>query len=198
MAATSRAAAIQLLQPGAAERMGPPMIWANIGSGTHRAPLPWVNCDIRQNEDTIPDILTTLEEPFPFEPASCERILLSHVLEHLELWRLPDFFDAMALVMAPGCEVLIIGPDTYRTLERWNAGQEPFTLLTSVMEHASYPGTTDWPNASHQWNCHEVRVMEMLELEGFSAEPLERPPDDWPSWHWAGWQFCVRATLEER
>jgi hypothetical protein len=171
--------------------------WLNVGCGTHRAPAPWINLDYHENEDTRPDVVTTPWDPFPFADHNAERVLLSHVLEHMTMEELPPFFSHLrgTLDHAVG-EVLVIGPDIYRTLDLWKAGSEPTALLRSTLEHADYPGTTDWPHATHHWNSHEQRVLEILKVEGFTAEPLDAPPADWPSWSWSAWQFAIMARLE--
>lgn len=172
------------------------MSWVCVGSGTHNAPPPWVNLDTHRGGDTQPDIVVTADDPIPDTLWPCERVLLSHVLEHIKLDDLPAFFAHLRAALTPDSEVLILGPDVYRTLERWRQGLEPWNLVQSVLEHAEYPGTTDWPEACHHWNSHGQRLLEMLKLEGFQAEPLDWAPDDWPSWHYAGWQTAILARLE--
>jgi hypothetical protein len=169
------------------------MTWINVGCGTHRAPAPWINTDFHRGGDTQPDIVTDPECPIPDSLWPVERMLLSHVLEHMTLEDLPAFFADVRASLAPDAEVLVLGPDIYRTLDLWKAGSEPTALLRSTLEHADYPGTTDWPHATHHWNAHEQRVLEILKLEGFTAEPLDAPPADWPSWSWSAWQFAIMA-----
>lgn len=169
------------------------MTYLNIGCGTHRAPSPWLNVDVHHDELHRPDLLTDPTEPFPFDDGSAERIYLGHVLEHVKLDDLPYFLHEARRTLADDGELLAVGPDVYRTLRLWREGSEPWEMVCSVMEHAAYPGTTDWPQALHQWNCHEERVVEMLSYAGFEPTQLDSPPEGWPVVQWSAWQFCVIA-----
>lgn len=174
--------------------MSAPLLWINVGCGWWRAPDPWINTDVWENDDTHPDIVVSAENPFPFPPKSVERAMLGHVLEHIPLPRVPTFLAELSDVLAPGAEVLVVCPDVYRTIRRWHDGAENWALVTSVLEHAAYPGTTDWPEALHAWNCHEARLVEMMQLSGFDqVTALSSPPDGWPVVGWADWQCCVSA-----
>lgn len=169
------------------------MRYLNVGCGQHRAPSPWLNLDVHHDELHRPDLITDPLEPFPFEDGTADRIYLGHVLEHVKLDDIPWFLNEAKRTLADGGELLAVGPDVFRVIEGWKAGREPWELVQSALEHADYPGTTDWPQAQHQWNCHEARVVEMLERSGFDAVPLESPPEGWPVVQWSAWQFCIQA-----
>ena len=171
------------------------MTWVNAGCGTHRAPEPWVNTDVWENEDTHPDVLVTSEDPFPFPKGSIERVMLGHVLEHIPLDDMPWFLCCLESALEPGGEILVVCPDVFRTLNLWKQGTEPWFMVESVIEHAAYPGTTEWPGALHQWNANERRIVEMLEVAGFEqVTALASPPEGWPVVGWADWQCCVSAV----
>lgn len=165
----------------------------NCGCGTHYAE-GWLNTDTRTNEDTHPDLIVTVADPLPFPNCSAGRIYLGHVLEHVVWNDAERFLFDVHRTLDRGGELLITGPDTYRTLEQWRDGQLPWLLVQSVLEHAQVPSTTDWPEASHQWNCREDRVVELLLATGFvDIEPHTDPPAGWPVVNWASWQCCVSA-----
>lgn len=171
------------------------MMWLNVGCGTHRAPAPWLNTDIVESDSTNPDLVVTPEDPFPFPAETVQRAMLGHVMEHVPLADMPGFLSELFYVLEPGAEILVVGPDVYRTIKLWAEKREPWFLVESVLEHAAYPGTTDWPGALHHWNCHEERVVEMLGLAGFDqVKALASPPDGWPVVGWAEWQCCVSAV----
>lgn len=178
-------------------------MWLNVGCGTHLAPKPWHNIDTVRimGPDVLPldainpDEIVDPDKPLPYDDSSCDRVLLSHVLEHVPWEAVPDFLRDVRRV-ASG-EVLIVGPDAYRTIEAYKAGKEPWTIVKSVLEHKNYPDDMkDWPGAPHHWNCHEDRVLEALRRTGWSAEPADQSIlGDWPVVAWnARWQFAVLAT----
>ena len=73
----------------------------------------------------------------------------------------------MFRVAKKGAPILIVGPDVYRTIQRWHEGQEPWHMVVSTMEHQDVnfqPGREgeDWVEAAHHWNCHEERVASLL------------------------------------
>lgn len=169
-------------------------MFLNVGCGTHRAPAPWVNTDTRETDNTHPDVIVEAGERFPFDDKSCERVLLSHVLEHIPWPAIPSFLVQVRRVLDG--ELLVVGPDVYRTIRRWSDGLEPWHLVTSVLEHAAPPERDNgWPEALHHWNCHEERVVTILDLAGFTdIQPVDpMKVQGWPIVAPALWQFAVTA-----
>lgn len=171
------------------------MTWLNVGCGTHKAPAPWVNTDTRETDNTHPDVIVEAGDRFPFDDGSCDRVLLSHVLEHVPWSAIPAFLVQVRRVLDG--ELLVVGPDVYRTIRRWRKGLEPWELVASVLEHAAAPEHDNgWPEALHHWNCHEERVVTILELAGFtnirSVDPVAI--EGWPVVAPAAWQFALTAT----
>jgi hypothetical protein len=183
-------------------------MWLNIGCGTHLAPKPWHNIDtVRRVGPDVPaavtvnpDQVVNPAEPLPFDEASCERVMLSHVLEHVPWEAVPGFLLDVRRVAS--AEVLILGPDVYRTIEAYKRGEEPWSILQSVLEHKDYPDDmAEWPGAPHHWNCHEARVIEALNRTGWHAQPVldDRILADWPVVQWnPRWQFAVIARSDGR
>jgi predicted SAM-dependent methyltransferase len=184
------------------------MTWLNVGCGTHRAPEPWWNVDTVRRVgpdiaavDTIdPDQIIDPDQPLPFEDGSCERVMLSHVLEHVPWESVPAFLRDIRRVAA--AEVLILGPDTFRSIEAYKAGREPLSLLHSVLEHKDYPDDmAAWPGAPHHWNCHEARVIEACNRTGWHATPVldDAELESWPVVAWnRDWQFAVICRSDGR
>lgn len=171
------------------------MAWINVGCGTHRAPDPWVNLDHHDGDGVHPDVITTPGEPLPYGNGTCERVMLSHVLEHIPWETLPAFLTDVRRVACG--EILVVGPDLYRTIEAWHQGKLPWSLVGSVMEHKDYPDDmAGWPGAPHHWNCHESRVAAVLDRVGFSVVPVldDALLREWPVVGWSRlWQFALIA-----
>src|SRR5215471_2064517 len=62
-------------------RPRPVNAWLNVGCGTHRAPEPWVNVDVIDNDEVHPDVIRQPGEPMPFADGSAARVFAGHVLE---------------------------------------------------------------------------------------------------------------------
>lgn len=174
------------------------MTWVNVGCGTHPAAAPWINLDTHTNEQVHPDVLVTPGAPLPFDDGGADRVFLGHVLEHVPWRDVPDFLADVRRVLDG--DLLVVGPDTFRTLDRWKAGQEPWHIVEAVLEHVGPPSLETWPANGHHWNCHEQRVVEVLELAGFTdVTPLTvdwgeiEGHGDWPHVGAAPWQFAVAA-----
>lgn len=182
----------------------------NVGSGTHYA-KGWLNIDVWEDETTRPDIVVTPGEPYPFDDNSIDAIYLGHVLEHIPWPDVQAFLYDMRRIAKPGAPILIVGPDVYRTLERWANGQEPWYMVESVLEHQElHPGdgVEWWDGATHHWNCHLQRVMNAVHNVGFAniEDYTDVIPNDvgakwwqephgqkWPvvgKWHW---QFAIKC-----
>lgn len=179
----------------------------NAGCGTHYA-QGWVNVDIWENSETRPDVLARAGEPYPFEDDTFDAVFMGHVIEHIHWPLVPDFLRDMGRVAKPGAPMFIIGPDVYRTIQRWSEGLEPFWMVESVLEHQELQPSDDagwWDGAAHHWNCHEDRVVNLLldlgvkDLEVFSdvvpnGSDFRDPYVDlvWPVVAKADWQCAVR------
>ena len=176
-------------------------IWLNVGCGTHLAPEPWWNIDGHRDAEVRPDQLIDPEAPLPFDDKSCDRVFLSHVLEHVPWEVVPTFLNDVRRIAR--AEVMIVGPDTYRVIEAYKKGTEPWSIVASVLEHKNHPDDmAHWPGAPHHWNCHEARVAEVLTRSGFHAMPVldtEAMCRDWPVVGWnPRWQFALVARNTER
>lgn len=143
----------------------------NAGCGTHYA-KGWVNVDIWQDEHTRPDVVAKPNEPYPFEDDYFDAVFLGHVLEHIDWSEVPNFLTDIKRVAKPGAPIFVVGPDIYKTLDRWKNDQEPFSMVLSVLEHQDInintPDSEWWDGATHHWNCHNDRVIKLLENAGFT------------------------------
>ncbi len=178
-------------------------MWLNIGCGPFPAPAPWVNTDVASNGATTPDVLVTHDDPFPFENDSAQRIYLGHVLEHVPWPKVGEFMDEVRRVLRPGGEVCVVGPDVFRTIERWHDGTETWEAITLQVEddhdyQAWARGETPWEGMRHCWNAYEARIVRLLERHGFAdVTPLpvtEHALTGWPVVAYTQTQCAVRAV----
>ena len=169
-------------------------LWLNIGCGPHRAPVPWWNVDVVERDGVAPDEVVELGR-LPYGDGSCERLYLGHVLEHIDWVALPAYMAELRRVLRPAAEVLAVGPDVERTINRWHQGLEPWSLVTTAMEGAS--SDLGWEGARHRWNCTESRLVGLFEQARF-ADVAAVAVDavtltGWPVVSYAPWQCAVRA-----
>lgn len=172
-------------------------VWLNLGSGEHRAPTPWVNLDVHADpvRGFVPDVLVDPAQPFATIAESAGRIYLGHVLEHTAWPSIPGLLAQARAALAGDGEILVTGPDVYRTIHLWRDGELPWEFVELVLEHADL-GTPEWPQESHWWNCHETRVERALTAAGFVTTSIADPMalDGWPVVGWASWQCAVLGT----
>lgn len=144
----------------------------NAGCGTHYA-QGWVNVDIWEDDNTKPDVRAEAGKPYPFEDDYFDAIYLGHVIEHIDWSDVPTFIMDMVRMAKPDAPILIVGPDVLKTIQLWKEGKEPWHMVLSTMEHQDVnwqPGREHewWDGATHHWNCHHERVVDMLEDLGLT------------------------------
>lgn len=157
----------------------------NLGVGEHRAD-GYLNLDTHRGPYALPDIVAM--KALPFRDGAFDRVICSHVLEHVLIGELPSVLGEVRRVMAPGARLLAAGPDCWRVIRRWRDGLEPWSIVESCMEHRSLPGEhpQGWYEEGHAWNCHEERLVAVLEMADFrvvrrfNIEVHDVPLDGWP------------------
>ena len=147
------------------------MMLLNAGCGTHYA-KGWVNTDVWVSDTTTPDVQVIPGEPYPFEDNTFDAAFLGHVIEHIPWDKVSAFLKDISRIVKPNAPILVVGPDVFKTIERWKGGFEPWWMVESVIEHRDMnyqPERTaeQWDGAPHHWNCHEKRVEKLLEMVGF-------------------------------
>jgi SAM-dependent methyltransferase len=176
----------------------------NYGCGEFYAD-GWTNLDHVHEGKIRPDIVMVPGEPMPFEDGSVEALYAGHVMEHVPWDDVPRVLADFKRVLAPGGQVCIVGPDVYKTLVLWRAGQLDDWLMIAVLENASrVEGTHDqfeeepWPGARHSWNCSAPRVIYALERAGFeyiSEVPVtDEALEGWPLVAATPWQCGVTGV----
>lgn len=185
----------------------------NAGCGTHYA-KGWINTDVWDDgETTKPDVKVIPGEPYPFSDNNFDAVFLGHVLEHIAWPEVPRFLQDMRRIAKPGAKFLVCGPDVLKTIQRWAQGQEPWHMVLSTLEHQDINTQPErehlwWDGATHHWNCHHERIVNLLSAAGFSEitdvfdvipkNPLGKEWNDgdirWPvvgHWHWHFAVTCI-------
>lgn len=185
----------------------------NAGCGTHIAD-GWVNTDVWSDGTTRPDVVVEYGKPYPFPDDHFDATYLGHVIEHIPWNEVPGFILDMCRITKPGAPILIVGPDVIKTLNLWKANIEPWHMVLSTMEHQSvhyHPGSDDevWYGAAHHWNCHNERVMTLLNSLNLPFEDVyTKIPNNpgaktwfdsesaitWPVVGKHHWQFALKIT----
>lgn len=148
----------------------------NVGAGPHYAE-GWFNTDLVETDDIRPDLVVTGADPFPFEDGTIERVYCGHVFEHVPWHEVPAWLGMLEGTLAAGAEVMFVGPDTVRVLNRWKNGEDDWHRVAAIiegtgayLEHCGQYQPIRWSADRHHWNCHEARVVEALQLEGWETE----------------------------
>lgn len=186
--------------------------WLNVGCGPFRAPEPWVNLDVHVSDSIRPDVV--VEDPdrplAGWGDGTVDRVYLGHVLEHIAWPDVPEFLADIRRALHPDGEVCAVGPDVFRAIRRWRDGLDPegWQLIESILEgpwdrdydtdgYGLIERLPAWPQARHQWNSYEKRVVVAFHLAGFShAEGRPIDPDalgGWPLVAYTQWQCAVVA-----
>lgn len=146
----------------------------NLGCGDPfcHAPDPWVNVDVRP--ETQADVLADLLD-LPWNAEEAELIYAGHVLEHLPYLSALDALREMHRVLVPGGRLLVVGPDSDKTLRLVAAG------VISAERAAQNDGHTDEDNpALHSWFTSARQVLPLCWEAGFEAREVDitaAPPD---------------------
>ena len=83
-------------------------IWLDLACGANKQPGA-VGMDIRAlpGVDIVQDLY---ELPWPLPDDCCARVLMSHIVEHLQPWRVWDIFNEVWRVMQPRGQLFIATP----------------------------------------------------------------------------------------
>lgn len=155
----------------------------DLGSGTNPAPPPWLTVDCV--EEYKPDVVADIGA-LPFGDHSAERMMASHVLEHIPLDVLGDVLTEWRRVLMPGGTLMLVGPDIDRAI----AQNEPHWLLEQIIAHGDGPG-------GHAWTCSEGVLGHLLHASGWTWSSRDvatvRAPE-WPNPQPdAAWQLAMEC-----
>jgi SAM-dependent methyltransferase len=174
----------------------------NLGCGPHYT-HGWLNVDVVATKTIHPDVVVPAAGPLPFAAGTFDKCYMGHVLEHVQWEDVPRVLAEVKRVMRPGGEVLVVGPDFSRALDRLRAAPQSEDAVRHVWEvtedHSHYQRNEpafSWAGARHYWNCYEERVVWALAHAGFvdvCGVPVEPNPPltDWPVVAYSATQCAV-------
>ncbi len=83
-------------------------VWLDAGCGDNKQ-AGCIGMDRRKRDgvDVVHDIEVV---PWPFKDATFNRIVMSHIMEHLKPWLVVDIMDEMWRVMKPGGILMMVMP----------------------------------------------------------------------------------------
>lgn len=154
----------------------------NVGCGEFYAD-GWVNVDLAADEHRHPDVIADVRS-LPFDDGTIARVFCGHLLEHLPRGQVPRALRELARVLAPGGELLVVGP----AIERATTDDERDGITL---------GACRWPHDAHRWVPTADRTLEVVRNVFPDAHPVDVQDIDgerWPITSRVGWQCAVLAA----
>jgi predicted SAM-dependent methyltransferase len=166
------------------------VFWLNLGCGEYYAE-DWTNVDWQSPHRA--DQQVDLCGDLPWEPGTVGRVYLGHVLEHLTVGLGVDLLTKLHKLAAPGCDVMVVGPDINRAQLMNQRGELSDQWVRLIRE-----GGCRWPGDAHLWLCEPDTLQRMLQRAGWQSVreiPVWVVPDLWPVVdREQQWQCAVEAV----
>jgi hypothetical protein len=159
----------------------------NLGCGDRYVP-GWHNVD-HQGSPHRKDETLDLRSTLPWTGVT--HVYAGHILEHLRVFEVIQLLDRLKYCMAPGGELMVVGPDCLIAQGMAVAG-----TLDVTMESLTHGGHR-WPGDEHRWECTTFDVEELLRAGGWWPTRVGIPnvPAKWPvADRGPQWQCAVSAT----
>lgn len=162
----------------------------NLGSGPHYAE-GWTNVDMRSEYARPPDVVANVFHlRNHFDRDTFSACYMGHFLEHLSFELIPDAMVQVKKVLAPGAEVMVVGPCIEKCIET----HQPEWLLRQVIANAD----PDKPGAGHEWTPTTLLTRIALWQSGFDQieeiDIANVAPPEWPNPTTAEWQCAIRCV----
>lgn len=162
------------------------MLKINIGCGEFPAE-GWLNVDITSEEGgPRPDIIASADN-MPFADGAVDLLYAGHILEHIELEKVPEVLKEFHRVLSPTGGLLVVGPDLDRA-------EVSFPEEVEVIK----TGGNRWPGDAHLWHSRESTMLDLLRDGGWDVATADvlavHQAGQWPVTSGIGWQFAIFAT----
>ena len=132
----------------------------NVGSGDRPA-LGWHNVDSPSCPHPA-DERVDLTGPLPWPEGNIEAVYCGHLLEHLHWAQCRHLLRALLPLMAPGGQIMVVGPDVAVATgmaERGEALEVPLGAIKA--------GSCRWPGDEHRWDATPAAIIRLLEMTGW-------------------------------
>lgn len=160
----------------------------NLGCGDRYAP-GWHNVD-RADCPHRKDQAHDLADFLPWSDVT--HAYAGHVLEHIRIGNCLVLLERLLACMAPGGELMVVGPDVVVAQAMLDGGQDIGVTLDSLKY-----GASRWPGDEHRWECAELDIHIMLQLTGWEVGArmtINDVPATWPvADRRPQWQCAVSA-----
>jgi len=130
----------------------------NLGAGDRYAP-GWHNVD-RADCPHAKDEAHDLRDFLPW--TDVQYAYAGHLLEHLRVGNAIVLLERLLQCMAPGGELMVVGPDCVVAEGMAFAG-----TLDVTLDSLKY-GASRWPGDEHRWECSQLDIRILLERTGWS------------------------------
>lgn len=142
----------------------------NLGSGQRPFAKPFINIDAQAKWK--PDVVADCADLAPdFEDASCDLIVLSHVLEHFGCGEGQGVLAEAHRLLQPGGSLIVSVPDIRALAQRWLLGKLDTQVYVTNL-YGAYMGDL---HDRHAWGY----VKETLETELWQQRWTQVKPFDW-------------------
>jgi len=167
----------------------------NVNLGCGGMPVAgWTNLDVTDIGSISPDIIVPPLGPWPFESDSVTRVYAGHSLEHTVWEDLPILLAEIHRVLVPGGGLMIVGPDVFRMAEQLGI-RNWLTMVGMESDESGQPDGNEWAEARHHWNCHEERLVRLLNANNFrqveAVALTDLIPRGWPLFADPTWQCAA-------
>lgn len=157
----------------------------------------WHNVDFTLGPG-IQQRVNLLADDWPDNLVDIQLAYVGHFLEHLWEDEAGEFLERLLKRMAPGGQLVVVGPDAVLGAQEYAAGRIPANLLRQIKAHGEPNG--DDRAECHLWDCDGRTVRLMAELAGWSGATvhdithMRRVTPGVPVISTAAWQLLVTAT----
>ena len=164
----------------------------NLGCGDRYQP-DWWNVDHAGSPYRMDEVVD-LTHPLPWPAGSISHVYAGHILEHLAVQDALDLLERLRPLMAPGGQIMVVGPDVIRGAVMADAGQLEDWVTLDLLKF----GGRRWPGDEHRWQCDPLVLADMLKEAGW-VDVVELSiadvPELWPVVdRGPAWQCAVQAV----
>lgn len=132
----------------------------------------WLGVDIRQTKSVAhpdaewsvdPDIIADITKPLPMPDDYADEIRAIHVIEHFDVWTVPDIVKEWVRVLKPGGKLAIECPDLHKVAKLMDVPEIPPNMTLWALygdpRHKS-------PEMMHKWCYRTTDLFKLMAAAG--------------------------------